>query len=67
MEILKFDTGKRTNFVNEPTLGTPIALGTVSPNVTTNQSLKRKLIAAVYCSSINETRSGCCSSDANPS
>ncbi|NOQ24622.1 MAG: hypothetical protein GQ564_04595 [Bacteroidales bacterium] len=60
MEILKFDAGKRTSVVDtEPTAG-------VTSNVNTNQGLKRKVIAGVFCTSIKSISGGCCSNDPKP-
>jgi hypothetical protein len=55
MEILKFDELKKVQIKNaaEYTTG-------VGSNIKTNQNLKRKLIAAVLCSSIKDKDKGCC-------
>jgi hypothetical protein len=55
MEILKFDELTKASINPESS-----ATAGVSSNLKTNQSLKRKLIAYVSCSSIKGNDSGCC-------
>ncbi|NOQ24625.1 MAG: hypothetical protein GQ564_04610 [Bacteroidales bacterium] len=55
MEILIFDTGKRTNISKDYIL----EFGS-SIDVTTNQKLKRTLIASILCATFKSISAGCC-------